>query len=84
MVGIVGRNALAADGRVQVAIADLRIFAAVVAHLQWEDDVRVGWIFAVVAAYLMVVYIVWVAKEASLEIQKVAKADYETANSVMN
>lgn len=33
MVGIVGHNALAADGRVQVVIADLRIFAAVAAHL---------------------------------------------------
>lgn len=56
MVGTVGHNALAADGRVQVVIADQRIFAAVVAeHLLWEDDVEVGWIFAVVAAYLMVV-----------------------------
>lgn len=26
----------------------------------------------------------WVAKEASLVIQKVAKADYEAANPVMN
>lgn len=54
MVGTVGHNALAADGSVQIAIVDQWIFAAVVAeHLQWEDDVEVGWIFAAVAAYLM-------------------------------
>ena len=40
-VGIVGRNALAADVRVQLAIVDQRIFdAAVAEYLQWEDDVR--------------------------------------------
>lgn len=56
MVGIVGHNALAADGRVQVAIADqYAAAAAAAAHLQWKADVEVGWIFAVVAVYLMVV-----------------------------
>lgn len=56
MVGIVGHNALAADGRVQIVIVDQGIFAAVVAeHLQWEDDAEVGRIFVAMAAYLMVV-----------------------------
>lgn len=79
MAETVARDALVADVRVKVVVmVGLRVFVVGLELMVTDDDVAKGlWILAVDS------FVVYMAEEASLVIQKTAMVGYESADFAM-